>query len=119
MIDDIIKDIRTNKININSQELFFPLIIKGLISSLNSLIYIRKSPVPHYILHTGDDRLFLEAKGYNASIEPEKISNEEYIYSTIPRCIIEPGSLDLDTAQLTSPYSIGSCQLEYNDQILA
>lgn len=119
MIDDIIKDIRTNKININSQELFFPLIIKGLISSLNSLIYIRKSPVPHYILHTGDDRLFLEAKGYNASIEPEKISNEEYIYSVIPRCIIEPGSLDLDTAQLTSPYSIGSCQLEYNDQILA
>ena len=119
MIDDIIKDIRTNKININSQELFFPLIIKGLISSLNSLIYIRKSPVPHYILHTGDDRLFLEAKGYNASIEPEKISNEEYIYSVIPRCVIEPGSLDLDTAQLTSPYSIGSCQLEYNDQILA
>jgi hypothetical protein len=95
------------------------LIIKGLISSLNSLIYIRKSPVPHYILHTGDDRLFLEAKGYNASIEPEKISNEESIYSVIPRCIIEPGSLDLDTAQLTSPYSIGSCQLEYNDQILA
>lgn len=119
MIDDIIKDIRTNKININSQELFFPLIIKGLISNLNNLIYIRKSPVPHYILHTGDDRMFLEAKGYNASIEPEKISNEEYIYSVIPRCIIEPGSLDLDTAQLTSPYSIGSCQLEYNDQILA
>ena len=119
MIDDIIKDIRTNKININSQELFFPLIIKGLISNLNNLIYIRKSPVPHYILHTGDDRLFLEAKGYNASIEPEKISNEEYIYSVIPRCVIEPGSLDLDTAQLTSPYSIGSCQLEYNDQILA
>ena len=119
MIDDIITDIRNGKINVNSQELFFPLIIKGLISNLNNLIYIRKSPVPHYILHTGDDRLFLEAKGYNANIEPEKISNEEYIYSVIPKCIIEPGSLDLDTAQLTSPYSIGSCQLEYNDQILA
>ena len=28
-------------------------------------------------------------------------------------------NLDLDTAQLTSPYSIGSCQLEYDDKLLA
>ena len=116
---DIIQDIRNGALDINSQELFFPLVIKGLLRSLNDSIYIRKLPVPHYIMHTGDDRMFLEQKGYDISKEPEHISNEDWIYSITPKCIVNPGGIDLDTAQLTSPYSTGKCQLEYNDNIIA
>ena len=116
---DIIQDIRNGALDVNSQELFFPLVIKGLLRSLNDSIYIRKLPVPHYIMHTGDDRMFLEQKGYDISKEPEHISNEDWIYSITPKCIVNPGGIDLDTAQLTSPYSTGKCQLEYNDNIIA
>ena len=119
MSSDIIQDIRNGALDVNSQELFFPLVIKGLLRSLNDSIYIRKLPVPHYIMHTGDDRMFLEQKGYDISKEPEHISNEDWIYSITPKCIVNPGGIDLDTAQLTSPYSTGKCQLEYNDNIIA
>lgn len=119
MSQDIINNIRTGALDVNSQELFFPLIIKGLLRSLNNSIYIRKKPIPHYIMHTGDDRMFLEQKGHDISKEPENISNEEWIYSITPKCIVTPGGIDLDTAQLTSPYSNGKCQLEYDNNIIA
>ena len=80
MSTDIVQDIRTGALDINTQELFFPLIIKGLLTNLNTAIKVRNIPVPHYILHTGDDRMFLDIKGYDNSIEPLKISNENNIY---------------------------------------
>jgi hypothetical protein len=70
-------------------------------------------------MHTGEDIMFLEQKGHDISIEPYKVSNEDWIYSIVPRCIVNPGSIDLDTAQLTSPYSNGRCQIETADEILS
>lgn len=119
MSQGIIDSIRTGALDVNTQELFFPLIIKGLLRSLNDAIYIRKIPVPHYILHTGDDRMFLEQKGHDISKEPQNISNEDWIYSITPKCIVTPGGIDLDTAQLTSPYSLGKCQLESDTEIVS
>lgn len=119
MSTDIVQDIRTGALDINTQELFFPLIIKGLLTNLNTAIKVRNIPVPHYILHTGDDRMFLDIKGYDNSIEPLKISNENNIYIITPRCLVTPGGIDLDSAQLTSPYSRGCCQLETSDEVLA
>lgn len=119
MSTDIVQDIRTGALDINTQELFFPLIIKGLLTNLNTAIKVRNIPVPHYILHTGDDRMFLDIKGYDNSIEPLKISNENNIYIITPRCLVTPGGIDLDSAQLTSPYSRGICQLETSDEVLA
>lgn len=119
MSQGIIDSIRTGALDVNTQELFFPLIIKGLLRSLNDAIYIRNIPVPHYILHTGDDRMFLEQKGHDISKEPQSISNEDWIYSITPKCIVTPGGIDLDTAQLTSPYSLGKCQLESDTEIFS
>ena len=107
--------IRNGVLDINVQEHFFSCLIKGLLYKLNSEIKIRNEYVPHMILHTGDDRMWIEARGYNASIEPLNISNENTIYSIIPRCIVTTSNIDLDTAQLTSPYSLGSLQYSDNE----
>lgn len=113
----IVDNIRRGALDINVQELFFSAIIKGLLYNLNKDIKIRNERVPHFILHTGDDRMWLETKGYDASIEPLKISNENSVYSIIPKCIVNPAGIDLDSAQLTSPYSLGSLQYESEDGV--
>ena len=120
MIDEathkIVNDIRTGVLDINVQDLFVSLVLKGLLYNLNTCINVRKTPVPHIILHTGDDRMYLEARGFDASIEPTNISNEaNTIYNIIPRCIVNPSGIDLDVAQLTSPYSIGSIQYDVKE----
>lgn len=111
--------IRKGDLDINVQDLFLSIVIKGLLVNLKNDIKIRNKPVPHFILHTGDDRMFLEARGYDASIEPMQQSNENNIYDVIPKCIVNPNNIDLDTAQLTAPYSLGSLQYEHNTGELA
>ena len=111
-IKNIIDNIRNGDLDINVQDLFFSILIKGLLYNLNGDIKVRGKCVPHYIMHTGDDRMFLAARGYDASVEPNVLSNENNIYSIIPKCIVNPAGIDLDTSQLTSPYSIGGLQYE-------
>lgn len=111
MDDKIIAEqIRNGVLDVNIQELFFSALIKGLLYKLNTEIKIRDEYIPHMILHTGDDRMWIEAKGYNASIEPLTISNENAVYSIIPKCVVNTSNLDMDLGQLTSPYSIGNVQ---------
>lgn len=114
-INTVVNNIRTGVLDVNVQELFVSSIIKGLLYNLNKDIKIRNIPVPHIIIHTGDDRMWLETKGYDASIEPLTISNENNVYYIIPKCIVTPSSIDLDLNQLTSPYSIGVLQYEVKD----
>ena len=113
----IIEKIRAKEIDINNQELFFSNLIKGLMLNLNKDISIRGIPVPHIIVHTGSDALYLEQKGHDYSLEPQSISNENYIYSMIPRCVINPGGIDLILDQLTHPYSLGQLQYDSGDNI--
>lgn len=114
-VNKITNDIRMGVLDINVQELFVSTLIKGLLYNLNNDIKIRNLSVPHIILHTGDDRMWLETKGYDASIEPLTISNENNVYSIIPKCIVTPSNIDLDINQLTSPYSKGILQYEVKD----
>lgn len=111
-IAKIVNDIRNGELDINVQSLFFPMLVKGLMINLRDNIFIRGNSVPHFILHMGDDRLFLEEKGYNFAVEPQQISNESGIHLITPRCIVTPNNIDLDSGQLTSPYSIGALQLD-------
>lgn len=111
-MNTIIEKIRQGEIDVNNQELFFSLLIKGLLFELNNNISIRQIKVPHYIVHMGNDIMYLENKGQDYSIEPYSISNENYIYSIIPRCIIKPGGIDLVPDQLTNPYALGHLQIE-------
>lgn len=108
--------IRNGVLDVNVQELFFSILIKGLLYKLNTEIKIRGIDIPHMILHTGDDKMWIEAKGYNAGIEPLTISNEQAIYSIIPKCIVNTSSIDLDLNQLTSPYALGTLQYCTNEE---
>lgn len=117
MQKDIIQQIREGVIDINNQELFFSNVIKGLILDLNKDISVRNIKVPHFILHTGNDAMYLEIKGYDNSIEPTQISNENYIYSITPRCIINPAGIDLIPDQLTNPYSLGKLQYDSGEEL--
>lgn len=117
-MNEIIEQIREGKIDINNQELFFSTLIKGLMLRLDDDISIRGISVPHLIVHTGSDALYLERKGYDQSIEPLQISNEDYIYNVVPRCIVSPGGIELVADQLTNPYSLGQFQYEGDEEIL-
>ena len=118
MKNQIINDIREGKIDINNQELFFSSLIKGLILKLNEDLKIRNIPIPHLILNTGDDSLYLEHKGQNYAKEPFEISNEDYIYMTTPRCIVTPGGIDLIPDQLTNPYTLGKFQYDHPQHLV-
>lgn len=107
----VIDDIRGGALDVNGQELFFPLVLKGLLVNLRKCIKIRGEGVPHIITHMGDDRVWLDARGYDNSIEPLQISNENSIYNIVPRCNVNPGGITLDAGQLTNPYSVGQCQV--------
>ena len=113
----IIDSIRRGEIDINNQSLFFPIIIKGLLVKLNEQIRIRDKKIPHFIIHTGDDTMYLSVKGQNAAIEPLEISNEDYVYNPVPRCIVTVNGLNLETDQLTNPYIHGQLQYETNDEL--
>ena len=114
---DIINKYKSGDLDCNNHESFFSILIKGLIVSLNSLIKSDNKSVPHFILHTGDEQMYLENKGQDASIEPIQISNEDYIYNTIPRCIITPNGIDIIPDQITNPYTRGNFQIDLDDNL--
>ena len=114
---NIVNKIRKGELDCNNQELFFSILIKGLLLKLDDDISIRSIAVPHFILHTGDDTMYLKVKGQNQSIEPLEVSNEDYIYNIIPRCIVNPSNIDLITDQLTNPYTRGNFQYQTENNI--
>lgn len=117
MIMDIVERIRNGEIDVNNQQNIFSTIIKGLIVNLNKDISIRGILVPHMILHMGDDTLYLENKNKDYSASSAEVTNENYVYGIVPRCMIAPGGIDFVTDQLTSPYTLGSLQLDYDNSI--
>ena len=58
------EDIRKGVIDINNQQLFFSIVAKGFIYKLNQNLKLRGKNIPHYILNTGDDIMYLEVKGH-------------------------------------------------------
>ena len=116
-MQDVVMKIRKGEIDVNNHELFFSTLLKGLLYNLNEQITIRKISVPHMIIHTGSDVMYLEVKGYDNSIEPMQASNENYIYNITPRCIVKPDGIDIITDQLTNPYSMGKIQYEGEENI--
>lgn len=111
------EDIRRNIVDINNQQLFFSIVAKGFIYKLNQRLKLRGINIPHYILNTGDDIMYLEVKGQDHSIEPVEISNEDFVYSQVPRCMIQPTGINVQMDQLSNPYSHGKFEIEHNDMI--
>lgn len=111
------KKVKSGAIDINRQQLFFSIVAKGFIYKLNQNLQLRNIIIPHYILNTGDDIMYLEVKGQNNAVEPLEVSNEDYVYSQIPRCMVQPAGINIQTDQLTSPYAHGNFQLEHMDMV--
>lgn len=114
---EVIDKITRGEIDINNQSLFFPLVVKGFLLNINKKLVVRGTPIPHFILHTGDDEMYLGVKGQDASIEPLEVSNEDYVYNTIPRCIVKPGSVSIPADQITNPYVPGSIDLQIDNSL--
>ena len=110
--------IQKGEIDINNQEPFFKNMIKALVLKLNRDFTCRGVSIPHYMLNTGDDIMYLENKGQDQSIEPYEVSNENFVYTTVPRCMISLGGLDFLGDQLTSPYSQGQFQYKGQDYLI-
>lgn len=118
-MDDNIKElwtkVKSGEFDINNQQLFFSIVAKGFIYKLNQNLKLRDKFIPHFILNTGDDILYLEVKGQDHSIEPVDVSNENFVYSQIPRCMVQPAGINIPTDQLTNPYAHGSFQVDDHD----
>lgn len=100
------------QVDINIHQLFFSKLIKGLLLNLTEQMEIRGEQVPHMIINTGDDTMWLMNKDYDRSKEPKENTNEQYIYNIIPRAILTIGSLDTVPDQLSNPYVRGYFQYE-------
>ena len=107
--------IQKGEIDINNQQPFFKNMLKALIYKLNSDFTCRGISIPHYMLNTGDDIMYLEVKGQDASVEPFEVSNENFVYTVVPRCLVSLGGVEFLGDQLTSPYSLGKFQLDYEE----
>lgn len=103
------------EIDINNKELFIGTLFKALLNNLNSQMKLRDKIINHFIINTGDDIMWLENKGQDNSKEPYQVSNEDYVYNTIPRCIVNMGSIEVLEEQVTSPYTRGNFEIDYDD----
>ena len=112
---DIAKMINRKEIDINNQSPFFGILYKGLLWELHNKISVRNIPVPHFIPNTGDETMALQLKGQNRAIEPGEVSNEDYIYTIIPRCAVSIKGIDIEKDQLSSPHACGNFQFQYDD----
>ena len=115
--EEVWRKFRTGEVDINNQQIFMSILLKGLLYDLNRNLKIRGVNIPHYILNTGDDILYLEAKGYDRSKEPIDNTNEDYVYNVIPRCLVQPSNMNIEIDQLTSPYSNGVFVVEYDNSL--
>lgn len=114
---ELVEKIKKGELDCNNQQLFFSFLLKGLLLHLNQQIKIRNLQVPHMIIHTGDDTMWLMEKEYDYSKEPYEITNEQYIYQVTPRCTVSPGSIDILTDQVSNPYTRGNFQMEVDSQL--
>lgn len=114
---EIKKRIDERELDINGMESFFSALLKGFLSDISDKIVIRGETVPHIVMNTGDDTMFIAYKGHDQSLEPLENTNEDYIYNKIPRAVVTFSSLTLLTDQLTAPNTRGTFNLECDGEL--
>lgn len=112
-MNEVIKQINQGVIDLNGKQSFFSAVIKGFMFKMNNTFKLRDKYIPHMILNTGDDIMYLEAKGYDYD---EPVSNEDFIYNTIPRCVVQVADINVQADQLSS-YSRGEFTIEHEDDL--
>ena len=114
---ELVEQIRRGEADINIHQLFFSKLIKAFMLNISEQMTVRGQMVPHMIINTGDDTMWLLEKDYNFAKEPYENTNEQYVYNIVPRCVIDVGSMDTVPDQLTNPYTRGYFQYEKDGQI--
>lgn len=114
---EFIDDLKRGVIDVNALESFFGIVIKGFLYKLNNTLVVRGEFIPHIIINTGDDTMYLEVKGHNMGIEPMEVSNEDFVYGVVPRCVVTPGAINIQTDQL-SQWSVGNFQVEHDEVLV-
>lgn len=85
----------------NRDDRFFGLLIKGILAWLNKNIVLYNKPIKHFIFNTGSSIMYVESNGYQFSWN--ETTGEDAIYMSRPRCVVQLGDINLDTAELTQP----------------
>ena len=114
---NILKRIQDRDIDINAQASFFSNMYKALILDLNQYVKLRGKQIPHIVINTGDDTMYLEVKGQDQRLAPLEQTNENYVYNNIPRCTLTFSGINILPDQLTSPYADGQFQLNVDDNL--
>lgn len=112
------RKIQSREIDINNTQSYFSALIKGFMWDINRHLKIRGELIPHIIVNTGDDTMYLNVKGYNHAKEPKEVTNEDYVYNMVPRATIQVNGINMQTDQLTAPYAWGEFNLETPDEVL-
>ena len=115
MSKEIRKKLITGEIDPNNTDLFFGDVIKATISFLNNNIKLRDKRIPHYIMNTGDEIMYRELMGYEYS--KTEVTDEDFIYNEVPRCIVSVSEMQTVPDQLTQPYVRGVFDVEYDDNV--
>ena len=56
--------------------------------------------------------MYLENKGQDQSKEPLNQTNEDFVYNSVPRCIVDMDTIEVLEDQITSPYVRGNFDIE-------
>ena len=89
----------------NRDERYFAVLLKGVLSWLNTNIVLYNKGINHFIFNTGSSYLYVESNGYEFSMN--ETSGEDGIYMKMPRCVIELGDINTPMEELSSPYVRG------------
>lgn len=108
--------IMTGEINPNLSESFFSECIKAALLWMNDHITLGKRKIPHFIMNTGDELMYRELMGYYYD-RGQGVTDEDFAYNTVPRCVVSPGTMNTLPDQLTQPYSRGVFEIEVNDSL--
>lgn len=115
---EVTNKILKGEIDVNNQDLFIRSLFRALVFKLNNQVYLRNKKIPHFVLNTGDDIMYLEVKGQDQSKEPKQQINEDFIYNSVPRCIVNLGDIEVLEDQITNPYTRGNFEFEYEDSLV-
>ena len=106
------KRIESRELDINNVEHFLSALYKGFLWDINKNLSIRGEKIPHIVVNTGDDTMYLNVKGQDHSKEPIEVTNEDYVYTMIPRAAVQFNGVSMQTDQLTAPYTRGQFTLQ-------
>ncbi len=108
--------IMTGEINPNRTESFFDGCIKAALLWMNDHISLKGRKIPHFIMNTGDEVMYRELMNYYYD-RGQGVTDEDFVYNRVPRCVVSPGAMNTLPDQLTQPYSRGVFEIEVDDSL--